>query len=186
MEFKKIIKKDIGKYIIRYDVLYETVDHKEKVYEMISRNKNIESEEDLKRIHADAVVMIMHNEEGDKILLNKEYRMACANDVFNFPAGLIESGESFQDGAKRELKEETGLDLVSIKDVLKESYSAVGFSNEMNICVIGVAKGTITESNSSVEEIQAAWYTKEEVRKLLKESSFAGRTQSYCYLWSKE
>ena len=38
MRFKKITKKEEGKFITRYDLTYETVDKKEKVYEMISRN----------------------------------------------------------------------------------------------------------------------------------------------------
>lgn len=43
--------------------------------------------------------------------------------------------------AKRELKEETGLDLIVIEDKLYDSYSAIGFSNETNAVVIGKASG---------------------------------------------
>jgi ADP-ribose pyrophosphatase len=73
---------------------------------------------------------------------------------------------------------------VEIKDILPISYSAVGFSNETNVCVIGTATGTFQKSSSAVEEIEAAWYTKEEVRQLLRSGLFAARTQSYSYLWS--
>jgi ADP-ribose pyrophosphatase len=104
--------------------------------------------------------------------------------VFNFPAGLIDPGETPEETARRELKEETGLDLVKISDILPLSYSAVGFSNETNLCVIGTADGTFQKSSSAAEEIEAAWYTKEEVRKLLRTELFAARTQSYSYLWS--
>lgn len=186
MEFKGIEKKEAGKFITRYDIRYETVDHQEKIYEMISRNKNLTTREELTNHPADAVVMILHNMDGTKLLLNKEFRMACGDFVFNFPAGLIEPNESFEEGAKRELKEETGLDLVEITEMMGESFSAVGFSNEKNICFIGVAEGTITPSDSTVEELEANWYTKEEVRELLKNDYFAARTQAYCYLWSRE
>lgn len=186
MKFKKIEKKEAGKFITRYDITYETVDHKEKIYEMISRDKNLSTKEALSAHPADSVVLIMHDETGEKLLLNKEFRMACGEFVFNFPAGLIDPGEQFMDSARRELKEETGLDLVQIDDVLGESFSAIGFSNEKNICVIGVATGEFAPSTSTVEEIEAAWYTKEEVRELLKKEYFAARTQSYCYIWSKE
>ena len=186
MELKNITKKEEGKYITRYDLLYETADHKDKIYEMISRNPNLKTREELTEHSADAVVLILHNREGDKLLLNKEFRMACGDFVFNFPAGLIEPGESFEESAGRELKEETGLDLVEIESILPESFSAVGFSNEKNICVIGVAEGEFAPSDSTVEEIEAAWYTKDEVRNLLQKEYFAARTQAYCYLWSKE
>lgn len=186
MKFKGIQKKEAGKFIVRYDVLYETVDHKEKVYEMISRDRNIQTEEDLRNHKVDAVVMIMHDREGDKILLNREFRMPCGEFVFNFPAGLIEKGETIEESAARELKEETGLDVVSIDEVMKECYSAVGFTNEKNICVIGVADGEFAPSSTTVEEIEAAWYTKHEVREMLQKENFASRIQAYCYMWSKE
>ena len=40
--------------------------------------------------------------------------------------------------------------------------------------------------DSSFEEIEAAWYTKDEVRRLLKTERFAARTQAFCYMWSKQ
>ena len=69
----------------------------------------------------------MTDTKGEKLLLNKEYRMAVGDYVYNFPAGLIDAGETAEVAAARELKEETGLQLVSIKDTLFDSYSAIGF-----------------------------------------------------------
>lgn len=185
MKFEKIIKKEEGKFITRYDLVYRTEDDREKVYEMISRDKNLEHFDALHERPADAVVLIMHSTDGEKILINKEYRMAVGEWVYNFPAGLIDPGETPEEAARRELQEETGLNLVSVDDFIGESYSAVGFSNEKNVCIVGKAEGTFQKSNSSVEEIEPGWYTKEDVRKLLKEARFAARTQAYCYVWSK-
>lgn len=185
MKFVGIEPKEKGRFINRYDITYETEDNTKKVYEMISRDRNLTTREELTGHPPDSVVLVMHNEAGDKILLNREFRMACGDFVYNFPAGLIDPGEDFLESAKRELWEETGLTLVEVKDILGESFSAIGFSNEKNMCVIGVAAGEFAESTSAVEEIQAAWYTREEVRELLKKEYFAARTQSYCYLWSR-
>ena len=185
MEWKKIEKKHTGSFITRYDVTYETSDNKEKVYEMISRKDNIETIEQLRGNKPDAVVIIATDETGDKVLINKEYRMAAGGFVYNFPAGLIDPGESPEESAKRELWEETGLELYQIDDKLGLSYSAVGFSNEMNVCIVGKAKGEFKPSTSTVEEIEAGWYTKEQVKELLKTERFAARTQAYCYLWSR-
>ena len=41
MEFKGITKREEGRFITRYDVEYETVDGKQKIYEMISRSDDI-------------------------------------------------------------------------------------------------------------------------------------------------
>ena len=186
MTFEDIQKKQEGRFITRYDLQYRTKDGQKKIYEMISRDKNIESFESLHDRPADAVVLIMHSEDGSRILINKEFRLAPGEGVYNFPAGLIDPGEDDKMAAERELREETGLKLTCIDDYIGESYSAVGFSNEKNVCVVGRCSGEITGSDSSVEEIEACWYTKEEVRELLKTERFAARTQAYCYLWSRE
>ena len=186
MEFKGVKKVHEGRFISRYDVEYRTVDGQTKVYEMISRNKSVTDLESLQGKKADAVVLILTSTDKKRILLNKEFRMAAGSWVYNFPAGLIDAGETYEEAAERELREETGLKLVSIDDHLIESYSAIGFSNEQNICVIGTCEGTIQHSDSVFEEIEAAWYTKEEIRELLKTARCAARTQAYLYMWSKE
>lgn len=186
MKFEHIEKRQEGKFIHRYDITYRTEDGNEKIYEMISRDSSVRNLADLQKKDPDAVVLIIHDKSGERLLLNKEFRLALGDWVINFPAGLIDAGETPEESAKRELKEETGLDLVKITDILPLSYSAIGFSNESNVCVLGIAEGTFQESTSDVEEIEAGWYTKEEVRKLMQNETFAARTQAYCYLWSKE
>ncbi len=185
MRFKGIEKKSEGRFITRYDISYETEDGQEKLYEIISRNNNIKTYDELHGASPDAVVLIMTSEDGERILINKEFRMAAGMWVYNFPAGLIDEGETPEVAAARELREETGLKLLRIDDVIGLSYSAVGFSNEMNVCVVGVCEGEIQRSDSSFEEIEAAWYTRKEVRELLKKERFAARTQAYLYMWSR-
>lgn len=184
MEFNGIKKVHDGKFIDRYDITYTTADNQKKVYEIISRNHHIETLEDLQNPKTDGVVIIVTDEENEHILMNREYRMAVGGFVYNFPAGLIDAGETPEIAAARELKEETGLCLLSIQDKLFDSYSAIGFSNETNAVIIGKAAGEFAQSSSTLEEITAAWYTREEVRKLLQSNHFAARTQAYCYLWS--
>ena len=184
MRFVDIVKKEAGRFITRYDITYETVDKKTKVYEIISRDKNITGFDELHNRDVDAVVLIMFNEDKSKILMNKEFRLSVGEWVYNFPAGLIDPGEDAYMAAKRELKEETGLDLIKVTDVIGESYSAVGFSNEKNVCVVGIAAGDFAPSSSTVEEIEANWYSREEIRGLLKTGKFAARSQAFSYVWS--
>ena len=185
MIFKSIKKVHEGAFVHRYDISYETKDGRKKIYEMISRNPRIKTLEDLQKKEANSVVLILHDESGEKLLLNREFRLSMGDWIYSFPAGLIEPGETPEETARREHKEETGLDLVNIKEILPLCYSAVGFSNETNLCAVGTAAGTFQESSSAVEEIEAGWYTKEDVRRLLQSSLFTARTQIYSYLWSK-
>lgn len=186
VEFQKIEKIHQGHFITRYNVTYRAVDGREKVYEMISRDDNLTDFQALSRHATDAVVLIMEDETRQNILLNREYRMAVGGWVYNFPAGLIDAGETPEISAARELKEETGLDLIEILDIIPDSYSAVGFSNEKNQCIVGIAGGTFAPSNSTLEEIEAGWYSRAQVRELLQTELFAARTQAYCYLWSRQ
>ena len=174
-----------GQYINRYDIEYEAESGALKTYEIISRNPELRSLEDLQGSRPDAVVMILHNITGEKILLNREFRMAVGGWVYNFPAGLIDSGEDTAASAARELREETGLQLLEITEIWRESYSAVGFSNEKTIVVIGTADGEIRPSDSEMEEIEAGWFTREETAALLKTEAFAARTQAYCAMWCR-
>ncbi|MCQ2533204.1 MAG: NUDIX hydrolase [Clostridia bacterium] len=184
MKFIGMEKVHDGRFIKRYNLFYETELGNKKTYEMISR-RDLESFEDLTNSHSEAVVLIIHDAENSKVLLSKEYRMAVGGFVYNFPAGLIDPGESLEVAAKRELWEETGLNLTSIKDIWPEAYSAVGFANEKSQVIVGTAEGDFKPSTSDLEEIEAGWYTKSDVLELMKEGNFAARTQAYCALWAK-
>ena len=183
MRLIDIIPGQKGKFISRYDLVYETANGRRKVYEMISRRDQIASPEELNKLDPQAVIIIVYDDEG-RILLNHEFRMAPGGWLYNFPAGLIDEGETAQEAAKRELWEETGLNLDEITDIIGRSYSAIGFSDESTLTVIGKASGNFAQSSSDEEEIEAGWYTKEEVRALLKTQPFAARTQAWCYLWA--
>ena len=184
MKYQGIRKIHEGRFITRYDVDYITAEGHGKTYEIISRNRNIRTLEALQNKVADSVVMILTDESSERILVNREYRMAMAQWIYNFPAGLIDPGETPEESARRELWEETGLTLTRIDDILDNSYSAVGFSNERNLCVFGTASGTFRKSTSDVEEIVPGWFTKAEMQKLLRAEPFAARTQAYCYAWA--
>ena len=186
MKFNSIRKIIDGKFIARYDLDYTTADGQTKIYEMISRNHDMKGLDDVMNPHIDAVVLIITDESHERILVDREFRPAAGAWIYNFPAGLIDPGETPEMSAVRELKEETGLDLISIEDVIGASYSAIGFSNEKNVCVVGTASGSFSESSSVFEEIEPAWYTKAEIRKLLETGLFAARTQAYLYLWSRD
>ena len=81
MDLKKIEKVCEGKYITRYDLTYNTENNHLKVYEMISRNHDIKTKDDLNNGKVDAVVLIIHSVNGERILLNREYRLAAGVGV---------------------------------------------------------------------------------------------------------
>ena len=42
----------------------------------------------------------------------------------------------------------------------------------------------VCADSSDAEEIAPGWYTREEMRELLRTRAFAARTQAYCYAWA--
>ena len=69
MKFKSLKKVHAGKFIDRYDIVYETADGNDKVYEMISRDHDIDKAEDpfarLTRPHNDSVILVVTDETGE-------------------------------------------------------------------------------------------------------------------------
>ena len=186
MKLKSINKVASGGNLNYYHLLYENRLGKDKVYEMISRDKDIQNGSDLNSREPQAVVLVVFNKDYSKLLLNLEFRMAVDEMVYNMPAGLIEQGENVEDAARRELKEETGLDLVTVVDILNPAYSSVGISNEKTVCVICTAEGELGGNPEPDEEIECNWYSKEDIIRLINDKSvkMAARTQMLCYLWA--
>lgn len=179
LELKQIHR---GKFLSYYVASYLNKENKIKEYEFISRDPNLSKDKFGENVPA-GVGLVPFNKTKDKILLQAEFRLATNKVIYNFPAGLIDEGETAEEAAKRELKEETGLDLVSIEAVLPPSYASPGTSDEQMKIVICTCEGELHESCFADEEIQAKWFSKEEARELLKKAFMSVRTQMLLYMW---
>ena len=184
MKLKSVDKVVSWEYLTRYDVKYETPSGNEKIYEMFSRDPGIDSPDKLLHPRTDAVMIIMTDREREHMLLIREFRLELGREIYGLPAGLIDPGETPEQAARRELKEETGLDLVEIRHVLPPAYSAVGLSNEQCIYVFGIADGTIAPCKETGEEITARWYSRDELRDMLTRETFGSWAQAYSYMWT--
>ena len=184
MKFKSIKKIYEGKFLSYYIADFINRDGNIKAYEFISRDKNI-TEENFGKNKPVGVGSVAFNVGKTKILLQKEFRPATNRWIFNFPAGLIDKGEDAVSAIKRELKEETGVDLVKVDAVLSPSYASQGTSDELMQIVICECEGEIVNSSFADEEIVARWYTKEEVKELLDDGEYMSvRTQMFLWQWA--
>ncbi|MBQ7373298.1 MAG: NUDIX hydrolase [Clostridia bacterium] len=65
-----------------------------------------------------------------KVLLEKQFRYAYGEEIFEIPAGKRDAGEDFYLTAKRELEEETGLIPLNLKKIT-EIYPTPGYTDEI-------------------------------------------------------
>jgi ADP-ribose pyrophosphatase len=75
-----------------------------------------------------------------RLVMLREYRAPVGDYIYAFPAGLGEEGESIEAVARRELKEETGLDLAEVKYVSQPVFSSAGLTDESAVMVFVTAR----------------------------------------------
>ena len=186
MELLKLEKIHQGKFLSYYVASYLNKDGDVKEYEFISRNPSL-NKETFGNVAPAGVGMVVFSKDKNKVLLEKEFRLATNHYVYNFPAGLIDKGETPIETSRRELKEETGVDLIKVEAVLPPSFASQGTSDEMMQIVICVAEGEIQKSCFADEEITTRWYSKEEIKDLLDQGAYMSvRTQMFLWQWVNE
>lgn len=179
MKLLKFEKVRNGKYLKNYELTYLNKANQEKKYEIVSR-KDLNSPEEIGAVSSGISIVGLC---GDTLLLLNEFRMGVNRRIYNLCAGMIEEDELVEDCAKRELYEETGLELQDIITVLPVSYAAVGISDVSTNIVIARVKGQLGNHTTVNEDIIAGLYTKEEVAKLIETEKFSSRAQFAAYMF---
>jgi ADP-ribose pyrophosphatase len=149
-----------------FEIRFERKDFGERTWLMCSRkDKPIEEAST-----ADAVVIVPTIDVAGekKLVITKEFRVPIWDYEYGFPAGLIDDGEDIEQTVRRELKEETGLELVRIKHVSKPVYSSAGLTDESCCMVLVEAKGQPSNQwLDGTEDIEVLLLNVEGIRNLL-------------------
>lgn len=152
LNITSIKKTDSLSYLNGFIVNYNTPNSK-KTWEMVSRSgkDRLESELFDDKSYCDAVMIFAKNRESTKLVVLKEYRVTAGKYVYMLPAGLVDSGENLDLAAKREFKEETGLELEIVK-INKERYTSIGLTNEKLAIAFGYYEGTPSKEHQEESE----------------------------------
>lgn len=106
--------------------------------------------------HLVSVAALVTNENGEVLLVNSPWR------GWEYPGGLIEPGESFEAALKREVFEESGVEI--------EITGFVGICKNVERNIVNIdftARYTGGELTTSEESTEVGWFTEEEAMEMI-------------------
>jgi ADP-ribose pyrophosphatase len=113
------------------------------------------------------IVPILKTSQGNRLVILKEFRVPLGDYEYTCPAGLIEPGEPIATTVRRELKEETGLDLTRVLAMSPPVVASAGMSDESAVITFVECAGTPnTAGLDSTEEIEILVLDFEQLRAL--------------------
>ncbi len=93
-------------------------------------------------VFSPSVVCVIARDKHRKLLVVSQVRRSIDLPVWEFPAGIIDEGESFEEAAIRETKEETGMDLTP-ESFVSNTLPSAGMSDENVVMVYGTVTGKL-------------------------------------------
>ena len=181
MKFVQFEKVRDGCYLKNYELTYLNKSGQPKKYEIVS-HKELRDVSDIGAMPSGVSIIATC---GGKMLLLREFRMGVNREVYNLCAGMLEAGETIEECIARELYEETGLQVKSIRKILPPSFAAVAISDVTTYIAFVETVGTIADHTSDNEQITAAFYTRTEVKALIDSEAFSSRAQLAAYFFSE-
>ena len=108
----------------------------------------------------DAVVIVPFHTTAGRLVITREFRVPLADFEYGFPAGLVDKGETVVQAARRELMEETGLNLTHCVKISPPLYSSAGMTDESVSMVYAECDGKpSTKGNTGSELIEVQLIT---------------------------
>lgn len=142
MKIKSIEQTQGLKFLKSYTIHFHDKLGNEKTWEIASRGdkSRLRAEIEEGERFSDGAMIFAVSKDKQKLCMIKEFRVAAGRYVYSIPAGLSDPGETIESAAKREFKEETGMELEIVKSD-PPRYTSVGLTNETVNIVYGYFSG---------------------------------------------
>jgi ADP-ribose pyrophosphatase len=151
LKIKDIKKVTNYSHLNMYEITYLDRLQKQKVWQIASRQSKPRcASGDFDK--PDAVVIVPFHVAQNKLVVIEEFRVPLGSYQFGFPAGLVDDGETIQEAAKRELYEETGLNVTTFLRQSPPVYSSSGMSDESVVMVYVECEGEPSRKNNEASE----------------------------------
>ena len=129
----------------------------------------------------DAVMVVGGTKDG-RIVLIKQHRVPVDDYIIEFPAGLIDAGETAEEAAIREFKEETGMEVTKIVMVSPSTYNSAGLTDETVTMVFAEVEGIpSTDLNEDTEDIEILVLDREQVKELGQDEQVKWSAKAWMY-----
>lgn len=144
-------------------------------YYFVSRNEEKKLKLLTKNLTSEGVVIYpVWKQEPDKLIMIRQYRYPLDEYLYELPAGLIDDGETPEEAAVREMKEETGMHFSvytgGSASYRRSFFMGAGFTDESCNAVFGYADGDISSVYlEESETIQVLIVDKKEAARILRE-----------------
>ena len=133
--------------------------------------------------HAEAVVVIVQPRPGEMLLV-RQYRHPLARENWEVVAGGMEPGESPEEAAIRELREETGFRAASARRMWS-AFSAPGFCTELlHFCVVEHYEPGEPEPDEGEHGMQMGIFALDELWRKIRADELPDAKTQIAVLWA--
>lgn len=119
-----------------------------------------------------ALVPFLMTPEGPRLVIIKEFRIPIGSYVWALPGGVVDKGETIVEAAKRELKEETGYDLVKVMQVSPAVCTSPHIVNEYTYIIMCMVEGSPSNrENEETEDIKIHTMSNDQLQTIMGDKS---------------
>ncbi|ONI44037.1 DNA mismatch repair protein MutT [Candidatus Epulonipiscioides gigas] len=154
LELKSLVQ---TQYLNMYNIIYENKKGNKKSWMLSTRKNENELNEiffNKKMDSADAVVVVAFHLATKSLVVIKQFRVPVNEYIYELPAGLIDENENIFTTTKRELKEETGLNMLNLLENITHDklYLSPGMTDESVALVFCTCEGELSIDNLEPDE----------------------------------
>ena len=132
------------------------------------------------------IVPILHEEgKPPRLVMVKEFRVPVGGYDYGLPAGLIDPGEGVEETVRREIAEETGMEVIGFRKISPPLFSSAGLTDEAIVLAFVDVRATpgVKQALEGTEEIEVVLLDQEQVSRLCDNPDLPLDAKAWCALY---